>query len=264
MSYSSENLVVFKKLESNLNSSSLQVVKYTKLVLLLYLLLNLNVLSNAQEITLQTDDNFWHINTGNYLNNLEANNELTRLTNLGFRGEIVEVTENATNFHQLRLGCYLNEATASVHLNLVNPQLRYPNLSKLSQSEGIPQNNDSICLGYEVGLDLPENWQLVQHDSIFLVSVKLLDYEYLMAFNGSQWQSLKSIQDISNEWFETNSSNHISDTICQTGKTQNIVCEFEGNSIATAITGEILWQNKNTSIYKHENKIGTIKLFHFE
>lgn len=248
----------------------MQPLHYIRIFFILFLILNIFILVNAQERTTNTDSTLWHIDIGNYLNHEEANNELKRLNSMGFDGKIVDVTENNTNFHQLRIGCYLNKATALAHMTLVRPHLRYPNLSKIGQSSestAISTSSSLICLGYEIGFTLPKNWQIIQHAKVFLLSVSLLDYENLMAFNGTQWQSFKSIEEISEKWSESEleSFTDTSEFRCQqgTGKA-NILCNFGEKSIATAVFGDILWQNVHTAIYKNDNLLGVIKLRYFE
>jgi len=109
------------------------------------------------------DTSFWSIKVANYLNPLEATQELQRLKSLGFDGQITEVLENDTPFHQLRIGCFLNEATANIHLPALRTQLYYPSLSNTQQySEATDSHWASHCLGYETGINLPEKWQIVR------------------------------------------------------------------------------------------------------
>jgi len=242
---------------THLTSKTLLPNQYRKyLFVALCLLTNLNLLSNGNA----QEENFWHSNIGNYLNLSEANQELNRLESLDFQGEVVDVTENGTSFHQLRIGCYLNETTATKYLEIVSQQLRYPSLSKVGQAS---EASTSLCLGFESAIELPSAWQIIEENQAFILSITLLDYKRIIGFNGLEWQSFQSQEEIPQDWLVENDMQGTSTLTCSQQEAQKIECEFDGELVAIDLSGQILWQHTNAAIYQDGNKLHVIKILSF-
>lgn len=223
----------------------------TNFVVVLALLstINLSSFSTAQ------DSSFWHIDVGNYLNITEATQELNRLNALDFKGSIVEVSENGTVFNQLRVGCFLNEAIATSYLASLKNQLIYPSLSAIAKGES-PATE--LCLGFETGIDLPNQWQIIRDDEIFLLKVTLLDYVRLIGFNGLKWQNFQTEDSVSTAW--QNPDVPALTLECQHSQTETIDCNISDYTFTLDLNGEILWQKGNTVILKIRNSLKVLSI----
>lgn len=209
--------------------------------------------------------NFWHLNIGNYLNASEATQELKRLESLNFQGTIIEVVENDISFQQLRIGCYLNEATATRALTQLSLNLRYPSLSKVELAS---QPSISPCLGIDTGLELPNSLHIIEQDAvfdnvfkdIFVVSIKLLDYERFVTFDGSDWQVLQNKED-----FVTNDLEPSQLPLTCSNETSNgpITCHFGDQIIVSELDGSLLWQSTNGAVFQVGTQLKSIKVLSF-
>jgi len=233
------------------------------LLILLVNMLNLTAVAQAQ------GDSFWHIHIANYIDNAKATQELGRLEALGYQGEIEEVIENESKFHQLRIGCFLNEATAKTYLKLLNNQLIYPSLSMIAKSDS-PAT--SFCLGLEVGIELPQQWEIIRDDDILLLSITILDYVRLIGFNGDVWTTFKTEDDIPEDWQATSQSE--SELACKPMLGETLNCEIANYSFSLSIVNpvepakpssdaELSWQNGNSLILKVGNSLKVLRVVEF-
>lgn len=236
-----------------MNLSKQQTTKFVFKILSIALILFFGNLQLAKA----QDTSLWSIKVANYLNLSEAAQELQRLNSLGFDGQITKVLENDTPFHQLRIGCFLNETTANIHLPALKTQLYYPSLSSTQQySETTP----SQCLGYETGIILPEKWQMISTDEVFLVAITLLEYEQILGFNGDTWHSFQyatADSEIENWSSQKTVTNKL---ICEQVIDESIYCTYDNFRFNTYLKGTILWQGSNTVLYQDNKSINVIRI----
>lgn len=170
----------------------------------------------------------------------------------------MDISENGTAFKQLRVGCFLDEILATSYLKPLKNQLMYPSLSSVAQSETA---TTSFCLAYETGIELPNQWEIIRNDEVFLLGVTLLDYQRFIGFNGESWNNFQTEDDIPEN--RQMLSKNVPNLNCQNTELATIDCNVSDYTISLDLEGDILWQKGNTAILKVNNSLKLLKGLEF-